>query len=75
MVATVLQNYETARANYAAQLAEISANPRPSYSVGGRSFDWVGYQRFLLEMIAKMDEHIALLDDTGTEVWTEGYSG
>lgn len=69
---TLAENLQAAKTNYAAQLADISANPKPSYSVGGRSFSWTEYQRFLIEQMSAID--IQLATDSTSEVYTEGFS-
>ena len=71
-MATIAENLATAKANYAAQLAEISASPKPSYSVAGRSFSWAEYQRFLLEQMATID--VQLASESPNEVYIEGFS-
>jgi len=40
-------------------LASISASPKPSYSIDGRSYSWVEYQKFLLEQMAAIDKQTA----------------
>ena len=65
---TTAEHLATARANYAQQLAELSdpAKRKPSYSIGGRSVDWVRYQEFLLSMMEKLDSQIAAEDSALT---------
>jgi hypothetical protein len=55
-VATVAENLATAKANYAAKLAEISADPKPTYSVNGRSISWGEYHKMLLDMISSITD-------------------
>lgn len=38
-----LDDLVAARANIAARLKEITATPKPSYSVDGQSFSWAEY--------------------------------
>ena len=45
--------------NSAALLAEITESPRPSYSLHGHSVDFVTYQQFLLDSIAKYQRILA----------------
>lgn len=40
-------------------MAEITANPKPSYTEGGEQYDWLGYQQFLLDGIERLDRMIA----------------
>ncbi|CAB4144890.1 hypothetical protein UFOVP466_80 [uncultured Caudovirales phage] len=58
-MATIAENLATAKANYAATLASISASPKPSYSIDGRSYSWVEYQKFILEQMAAIDKQTA----------------
>ena len=37
---TDLENLNTSLSNIYQQLADMTANPKPSYSVGGRSVSW-----------------------------------
>lgn len=57
-MATVLENLETARDSIAAKIAEIAANPKPSYSIDGQTFDWPGYMRLLTEQLEAVDNLI-----------------
>ena len=56
---TLLENLQTARDNMAARLAEITASPKPSYSIDGQAFSWTEYMKFLLDGIRALDEQIA----------------
>jgi hypothetical protein len=51
-----LTNLTTSRDNLAIRLAEISANPKPTYSVNGQSFSHVEFQRYLLDAIKEIDD-------------------
>lgn len=53
-MATPAANLDQAIANYAAILADVSANPKPTYTAAGRTFDWVGYQEFLLDAMERL---------------------
>ncbi len=48
-MATAVQNIDTAIANCAAQLADVTANPKPTYTAGGRTFNWTEYLKFLTD--------------------------
>lgn len=62
---TALADLYTARDNMAHTLADISANPKPNYSISGdggsRSFSWTEYQKFLIESIAGINAAINVL--------------
>lgn len=59
-MATDLENLQTTRSNYITQLLELSdpATRKPSYSIGGRSVQWVEYMRFLREQVSEMNKII-----------------
>lgn len=57
-MATYLENLATARDNFAAKLAEISASPKPSYSIDGQSVSWTEYYKFLSDQVDKVNEQI-----------------
>lgn len=54
-----LESLATARDNFAAKLAEISVDPKPSYSIDGQSVSWTEYYRFLSEQVDKLNAQIA----------------
>lgn len=59
-MATYIENLTTARDNFAAKLAEISASPKPSYSApNGQSVSWVEYYKFLQEQVDKLNSQIS----------------
>lgn len=51
------------RDNYIAALEDISANPKPTYSIDGESWSWTEYQVFLIEKIAELKGLISGEDD------------
>lgn len=59
-MATVAENLATTYANYAVTLAEISADPKLSYTVGDRTFKWNEYQEFLLRAMKQTREAMQL---------------
>ncbi len=66
---TFLENLITSRDNLATELATESANPRPDYSVDGRSFPWSAYRRMLKEDIDDLQKQIFALEGD-TEIRT-----
>jgi len=71
-MATYLENLTTARDNIAARLAEITAQPKPSYDVDGQRVEWNEYFRQLNEQLATLTTAI-----NGAGVYEErsiGYS-
>lgn len=68
---SVIDSLRTARANYAAQLEQLSASPKPTYNVDGQSFSWTEYQKFLLESIDDLNKRIADADEDGDGIVEE----
>jgi hypothetical protein len=57
MSPSVLTNLQAAKANVAAILAQITADPKPSYSIDGQSVSWESYFSMLtgkLEALNKL---------------------
>ncbi len=57
MSPSVLSNLQVAKANVAAILAQITADPKPSYSIDGQSVSWESYFSMLtgkLEALNKL---------------------
>jgi hypothetical protein len=46
---TAQQNLQTAYDNLAAQLASITASPKPDYSENGRSISWSAYRSSIIK--------------------------
>lgn len=53
-MATPAENIDTAIANYATQLADISASPKATYRLGDQSFTWTEYQEFLMASMERL---------------------
>lgn len=70
-MAVWLDNLVIARDNLSAQLAAITANPKPNYSVDGESYSWMEYQRFLNDQIAGLTDQIAK-GEAGFEIQSQG---
>lgn len=62
-MATEAENLATALANVAAKLADITVNPKPSYSIDGQSLSWGTYYKDLVELRNSLKA--ALLDAEG----------
>lgn len=72
-MATITENLATAKANLAANLAAITANPKPSYSVDGKSYSWTEYMTALLAAMKSIDEQV--VDEEGpSETSISGYT-
>ena len=57
-MATNQQNLQTALANVTAAIASLSVNPRPNYSVDGRSYSWNELFTSLIEQQSKLRQAI-----------------
>ncbi len=55
-MATRAQNLDTALDNVAAQLALITANPKPTYTVDGESVSWTEHFTALLEQQENLEK-------------------
>lgn len=62
----VIDDLETAKANIAALLASITANPKPDYSVDGKSVSWATYFRTLTEQLDAINK---LIQTEGGPQW------
>jgi len=64
---TYLSDLTTIRDQLVAELKTATlahvANPTPTYNVGGRSFDWMGYKSGMMKAIA--DANQAVINATG----------
>jgi outer membrane protein assembly factor BamD (BamD/ComL family) len=62
-MATQAENAATEYANWQLKLTEVSADPRPNYTLpGGPQVDYVGYVKFLSEMAAAARERMLAAD-------------
>lgn len=50
-MATAAQNLDQAIANITLQLANVTANPKPSYNVDGEQVQWTEYQQMLQDKL------------------------
>ena len=58
-MATRAQNLQTALDNIAARLAEITASPKPSYSIDGESVSWTEYFSALMAQQSALRTELA----------------
>jgi len=63
----------TARNNIAALLKDITANPKPDYSIDGKSVSWGSYLTQLQEQLRNLDEAI-MRGDGSWEIESRGIS-
>ena len=62
-MATREANLETALDNIAQQLADVTAHPKPNYSIDGQSVSWSDHLRNLLDAQKMLRE--ALVEEQG----------
>jgi len=75
LTAAQITKLESARDNYVTKLLEVSANPKPSYTVGNQTFDHPAYMKVLREEIAGLDELISTQGaDVTFDVVSQGYA-
>lgn len=60
-MATDAENLLTIRSNLLAKLAEISADPKPSYSINGQSVSWDQHRQSLLNEVKMINEQLAAI--------------
>jgi hypothetical protein len=70
-MATVAQNLQTALDNFSAQLATISANPKPTYTVDGQTVSWTDHYIFLSQQITTLTQQLA--DASPFEYHSQGF--
>jgi hypothetical protein len=56
----VIDSLTATKANVAAILAEMTANPKPSYSIDGQSVRWESYFATLTDKIEKLNQLIQI---------------
>jgi hypothetical protein len=69
---TWIDDITTARDNAAANLKDILASPRPSYTVGEKTFEFNEYLAVLRETIASLTTMIDDQAETPFEISSEG---
>lgn len=72
-MATVIENLTTTKSNLAAQLEELSRNPKPNYSVDGKQYSFGDYMKWLVSSMNDID--VAIQSQEGpAEVVIQGYT-
>jgi hypothetical protein len=56
----VIDNLNASKANIAAILARITADPKPSYSIDGQSVSWESYFSMLTDKLEKLNQLIQI---------------
>ncbi len=67
-----LDDLATIKANTLAQMAVVSAEKKPSYSVDGQSFQWQQYLEYLQRRVEWCNEQMAAVEPY--EFPTQGYT-
>jgi len=71
-MATYLENLTTARDQVAANLAAITADPKPDYTIDGQTVAWQSLYDSYLEQLQRLNAQIAEADPF--EFHSRGYS-
>lgn len=58
-MSTDLEQLQTIRSQALASISEITANPKPSYTVDGQSVSWNAYLRRLRQTVDWCDQKLA----------------
>jgi hypothetical protein len=61
-MATLAQNLATAREQIAARIVDITATPKPDYSIDGESISWGAYLTQLTQQLEALDKAIQRSD-------------
>lgn len=56
MANTPAQNYDQALANVSALIANITTNPKPTYSIGGKTVSWTEYFTALIQQEEELNK-------------------
>lgn len=59
-MATVLENLNASKANLSAWLADITTNPKPNYSIDGKSVSWQSLFDSIMGKIEAVNKLIAV---------------
>jgi hypothetical protein len=70
----VLDDLNTTKANVAAILAQITADPKPSYSIDGQSVSWESYFSMLTDRLEKLN-HLIQIEGGPFEQRTQALPG
>ena len=68
-----LENLQTAREQIAANLATITAEPKPNYSIDGQSVSWQSLVESYTQQLARLDALIASAEPF--EIPSQGTTG
>lgn len=58
-MATRLENLQAAQENIAQLIRDLTDNPKPTYSVGGKSVSWESYLAMLIKEQESLDASVA----------------
>ena len=67
-----LDDLVTTRDQVAANLAEITANPKPNYSIDGQSVSWQSLFDSYISQLEQLNRHLAAAEPF--EVRSQGYT-
>lgn len=64
-MASDADNLRTIRSNLLTALATESVNPKPNYTIDGRSYSWSDWRSKILADCRELSDQIAMLDPNG----------
>lgn len=68
-----VDDLQSAYNQMATRMKEITASPKPSYSIDGESYSWAEYQSFLLTGMKQLREEIAAASNYPYELHSQGF--
>jgi len=69
----LVDDLKTARDQLVARIVEITASPKPSYTVDGQTVSWTAYLKELREGLRQLEEEIRRAEGP-FEVRTQGFT-
>ena len=72
-MATYAENLLTSRNNIAARLAEMTANPKPNYSIDGVSYSWDSLRVSLEQQLTRLNTMLQMAEG-GFEIRSQGFT-
>ncbi len=69
---TDAENIATIKSNALTVLADITANPKPSYNIDGQQVGWTEYQKMLMSQVEWADLQLNTTDPA--EIHSVGYT-
>jgi hypothetical protein len=68
-MASYEDNLKAVKENIAARLAEITASPKPSYSIDGQSVSWTEYFNSLVQQLKEINQQLEAAGSVAVAPW------